>query len=157
MKKHTTCAALAILSFAACEQGPGPGPKGEDMAAGGDGPAVAALSFDTETADPAASGAAVALVVDSKNAPHLIYFSGGQEADCNKVGTTTKFRPAQLWHATRTGAGDFQRRMVSGNDAEANGVSAVLDPKTDRPVVSYQGGKQGIDFVRRQHSRNALP
>jgi hypothetical protein len=77
----------------------------------------------------------------------VLYLTGGAEMDCRGLnGTVTKYHPSQLWHATRAGAGAFSKLMVSGNDAEPNGLSAALDPKTDRPVVSYQGGPKGIDF-----------
>lgn len=143
-------ARLALLSLSlcapACDKAMGPGTGGADMAGGTDGPAAAAFAFDAETVDPAASGAAVGLVVDSKGAPHVLYLSGGDEMTCNLAGSPTKYRPAQLWHATRSGAGAFSKLAVSGSDAEVNGLSVALDPKADAPVVSYQGGKKGIDF-----------
>ena len=153
MKRHIgmhLTSALLVLSAGAlpgCDQNGGPGPGGDGDMRVGPGPGGGAFTFDTATVDPGASGAAVGLVVDSQGAPHVLYFSGGDEATCNLAGSTTKYRPAQLWHGTRAGAGGaFTKLAVSGNDAEVNGLSVDLDPKVDRPVVAYQGGMKGIDF-----------
>lgn len=147
MRQDIALAALAtyLLGSPGCAPG-GMGPGRMEMMGPPDDPGGAAFTFDLETVDPAASGAAVALVVDGKGAPHVLYFSGGDEMVCNQVGTPTTYRPAKLWHATRAGVEDFVRREVSGNDAEVNGVSAALDPRTDRPAVAYQGGNKGIDI-----------
>jgi hypothetical protein len=140
---------LTLMLAAGCDQGgPGPGP-GNHPDGGGDGssPGPSGLTLIADTLDGAATGDGTALVVDTKGAAHVLYFTLGPEMTCTTNGTSIKYRAARLLHrSVAAGAVSAPTEVSEGMGAVATGVSAALDPKTDAPVVAYQGGARGIRY-----------
>lgn len=138
---------LALMLAAGCDQGgPGPGP-GNGNDGGGDGPSSnGGLTLVADTLDGAATGDGTALVVDAKGAAHVLYFTLGPEMTCTTGGTSIKYRAARLLHRSVAADGTVSAatEVSEGLGAVAAGVSAALDPKTDAPVVAYQGGARGV-------------
>lgn len=126
---------------------PGSSPGADLGKKDGRGPGGPAdLSFTTETVDATAEGNGTAILFDRPGQVNVFYFGKGAEMDCNLRGNKSKYKPAQLFHATRAGGGWNRIEVSAGDKAEANGVGADIDPRTGLPVLSYQGGMPGSSY-----------